>query len=82
VTGTEVGDEEGYYEVEVTRDILRYSPNDLEEVFSEVRGSKQPTICGGKYSTTSWRRRFDVETRRIGTLRCTFFGAARATKLK
>jgi hypothetical protein len=42
-----------------------------KEEFSEVRCSKRPIICGGKYSTTAWRRRFGFATRRLGTFRCT-----------
>jgi hypothetical protein len=57
-----------------------YSPECGEVEFSEVRGSKRPIICGGKYSTTAWRRRFGVETRRLRTFRCAFVYQGVATR--
>jgi hypothetical protein len=58
-----------------------YSRTSWKKVeFSEVRGSKRPMICSGKYSTTAWRHRFGFETRRLGTFRCTFVYQGVATR--
>src|SRR5215210_3052419 len=57
-----------------------YSPECVEEEFSEVHGSKQPLRRSGKHSTTAWWHLFDVETLRLGSSSCTIEYQAIATR--
>src|SRR5215211_5217593 len=57
-----------------------YSPNVVEEEFSEVRGSKRLIGSGSQHSTTAWRHPFGVETRRLRSIRCTVMYQGVATR--
>src|SRR5919107_4008554 len=48
-----------------------YSPECVEEEFSEVHGSKQPLRRSAKHSTTAWWHTVSVETLRVGSRSCT-----------
>jgi hypothetical protein len=55
-----------------------YSPECVEDKFSEVHSSKQPIKRGGEHSWATWRHPFGVETRRLSSVRCavTYQGVA------
>src|SRR5215208_729372 len=57
-----------------------YSPECVEEEFSEVHGSKRPIRRSAKHSTTAWRHPFGVKTLRLGSSSCTVVYQGVATR--
>src|SRR5215204_7142179 len=57
-----------------------YSPECVEEEFSEVHGIKQPLRRSGKHSTTAWWHPFSVKTLRLGSSSCTIVYQGVATR--
>jgi hypothetical protein len=52
--------------------LLPYAPKCVEEVFSQVHGSKRPVERGGKHTRAAFGNPFGVETRGSSTFCCSF----------